>query len=140
AAERVKPVVLELGGKNPLIAFPDADPERVAEAVVAGMNFGWCGQSCGSTSRAFLHADIHDAVVARVLERLKDIRPGLPANPQTRMGAMVSRAQHERALGFISTALAEGATLAAGGKRPDDPDLNNGHFLLPTVFTNVTHE
>ncbi|EEI19817.1 hypothetical protein HMPREF0497_1385, partial [Lentilactobacillus buchneri ATCC 11577] len=57
AAETVKPVLLELGGKNALIAYPDVDPATVASAVVAGMNFSWCGQSCGSTSRAFIHAD-----------------------------------------------------------------------------------
>ena len=66
AADTVKPLLLELGGKNALIAYPDADPDEVAAAVVGGMNFTWCGQSCGSTSRAFVHAAIHDAVVERV--------------------------------------------------------------------------
>src|SRR5437870_3269632 len=65
AADTLKPVTLELGGKNALIAYPDADPDEVAQGVIAGMNFTWCGQSCGSTSRAFLHADIHDAVLER---------------------------------------------------------------------------
>src|SRR5271168_682115 len=71
AAETVKPVMLELGGKNALIAYPDADPDDVAGAVIAGMNFTWCGQSCGSTSRAFLHEAIHDKVVDKVRERIK---------------------------------------------------------------------
>ena len=65
AADRIKPVLLELGGKNALIAFPDADPGEVAQAMIAGMNFAWCGQSCGSTSRAFIHEAIHDAVLTR---------------------------------------------------------------------------
>lgn len=63
AADTLKGVLLELGGKNALIAYPDADPDAVAAGVIGGMNFTWCGQSCGSTSRAFLHEKIHDAVI-----------------------------------------------------------------------------
>src|SRR5712672_2839620 len=66
AADTLKRVLLELGGKNALIAYPDADPDAVAGGVVGGMNFTWCGQSCGSTSRAFIHEKIYDAVIARV--------------------------------------------------------------------------
>src|SRR5947208_10219437 len=71
ASDTVKPVILELGGKNALIAFPDANVEEVAGAVIAGMNFTWCGQSCGSTSRAFIHEKIYDAALARVKEKIK---------------------------------------------------------------------
>src|SRR5580658_958005 len=87
ASDTVKPVMLELGGKNALIAYPDADPDDVAGAVVAGMNFTWCGQSCGSTSRAFLHEAIHDKVVDKVRERIKRFKPGIPTDPATTMGA-----------------------------------------------------
>ncbi len=66
ASDTLKPVLLELGGKNALIAYPDSDPSKIADAIVAGMNFGWCGQSCGSTSRAFLHDELHDAVVSQL--------------------------------------------------------------------------
>src|SRR5580704_18124684 len=83
ASDTVKPVMLELGGKNALIAYPDADAEEVAGAVVAGMNFTWCGQSCGSTSRAFLHANIYDTVVEKVRERIKYYQPGIPTDPAT---------------------------------------------------------
>ena len=78
AAETMKKVGLELGGKNPLIAYPDADPAKVAAGVVRGMNFTWCGQSCGSTSRAFLHDSLHDAVLEQVAAQVRAIRPGLP--------------------------------------------------------------
>ena len=67
AADTMKKVTLELGGKNALIAFPDADPADVAAAAVRGMNFTWCGQSCGSTSRAFLHESIHDRVLDKII-------------------------------------------------------------------------
>ncbi len=137
AAETLKPVLLELGGKNALIGFADADPDEVADAVVAGMNFIWCGQSCGSTSRAFLHDDIHDAVLEKVAEKIKRHKPGLPTDPDTTMGALVSKAQYDKTLSYIDIAKAEGARLLCGGKRPDDPALENGFFVEPTVFHGV---
>ena len=140
AAETLKPLLLELGGKNALIAFPDADPDEVADAVIAGMNFTWCGQSCGSTSRAFLHADIHDQVLERVTAAAARFRPGPPTDPKTTMGALVSRAQYERTLRYIETAHAEGARLVTGGGPPDDPKLKDGFFIEPTIFADVTPE
>jgi betaine-aldehyde dehydrogenase len=138
AADTIKPVLLELGGKNALIAFGDADPEEVATAVVSGMNFTWCGQSCGSTSRAFLHEDIHDAVVSEVAERAAHFKPGIPTDPATTMGAIASKAQYERVLRYIETAKAEGARLVCGGNRPDAPELAGGNFVEPTIFADVT--
>jgi betaine-aldehyde dehydrogenase len=138
AAETTKPVLLELGGKNALIAFPDADPDAVAAGIVAGMNFTWCGQSCGSTSRAFVHASIHDAVTARVKERCRAFRPGLPTDMATTMGALSSRAQYERVLHYIEVGQAEGARLLCGGGPPADSALGAGLFIEPTVFVGVT--
>ncbi len=86
AADTLKPVLLELGGKNALIAFPDADLEAVSAAVVDGMNFTWCGQSCGSTSRAFVHEKIYDQVLARVRQSIKRYKPGLPTDPSDHHG------------------------------------------------------
>ncbi len=138
AAETVKPVTLELGGKNALIAFPDADPIEVAAAMVAGMNFTWCGQSCGSTSRAFVHASIYNAVIDSVERRCADYRPGIPTDMETSMGALISKAQFDRVLGYIEVGRAEGARLVCGGGRPTDPALANGFFIEPTVFADVT--
>lgn len=138
ASDTIKPVLLELGGKNALIAYADADPGRVADAVIAGMNFTWCGQSCGSTSRAFIHRDIYDAVLERVKTRIARFKPGLPTDPATTMGAIVSARQLDRIEGFIASAREEGARLVCGGKRPDDPALARGHYLEPTVFADVT--
>ncbi len=140
ASDTLKPVLLELGGKNALIAYPDADPDAVAAAVVAGMNFTWCGQSCGSTSRAFVHADIHDAVIAGVRARIAAFRPGIPTEDATTMGAIVSRAQLDRVLGYIEAAKADGASLVCGGRQPDDPRLAKGFYVEPTVFAGVTQE
>jgi betaine-aldehyde dehydrogenase len=138
ASDTVKPVLLELGGKNALIAYPDADPDEVAAAVIGGMNFTWCGQSCGSTSRAFVHAAIHDAVVERVKERVRAFKPGVATDPATTMGAMASQAQLERTLSHIDSANKEGARLLCGGGRPTDPALAKGFFVEPTVFVDVT--
>jgi betaine-aldehyde dehydrogenase len=137
-ADTLKQVLLELGGKNALIAFADADPDEVAAAAVAGMNFTWCGQSCGSTSRAFIHEAIHDAVVDRIAKHCEHYRPGLPDDPATTMGAIVSQVQFDRVMGYIESAKAEGATLIHGGGAPDAPELKNGWFIEPTVFAGVT--
>ncbi|MEQ8488276.1 MAG: aldehyde dehydrogenase family protein [Marinovum algicola] len=137
ASDTIKSVLLELGGKNALIAYPDSDPDAIAKAIIAGMNFGWCGQSCGSTSRAFLHADIHDAVVDRLAEAVAHLRPGLPTDPEASMGALVSRTHFDRVMGFIQTAKSEGARLVAGGHAVTDGPLANGTFIAPTIFADV---
>jgi len=138
ASDTVKPVLLELGGKNALIAYPDADPREVAQAMVAGMNFTWCGQSCGSTSRAFVHRDIYDAVLDALPETIARFRPGIPTDDATTMGAIVSRTQMERVMDYIASARQEGARLVAGGGPPADPALAQGFFVEPTVFADVT--
>jgi betaine-aldehyde dehydrogenase len=137
AETAVKHVTLELGGKNPLVAFADADVDRVAQAAVDGMNFSWQGQSCGSTSRILLHEDIHDAVVERILDRVRAIRLGDPLDPATTMGPINSRAQYDKVLSYIALGREEGATLVAGGGRPKGPGFERGFWIEPTVFTGV---
>ncbi len=137
ASDTLKAVMLELGGKNALIAFPDADPDEVADGVIGGMNFTWCGQSCGSTSRAFIHERIYDAVLTKVKAKIGRYRPGIATDPATTMGAIISKTQYERILGFIDSAKAEGARLLTGGGKPSDPALAKGLFIEPTVFADV---
>jgi betaine-aldehyde dehydrogenase len=134
ASDTLKPVMLELGGKNALIAYPDADPDEVAGGVIGGMNFTWCGQSCGSTSRAFLHEKIYDAVLERVKKQITHYKPGVPTDPATTMGAIISKTQFDRVMSFIDSAKQEGATLIAGGGPPKDPALAKGFYIEPTVF------
>jgi betaine-aldehyde dehydrogenase len=102
------------------------------------MNFTWCGQSCGSTSRLFVHESIHDQVVASMLQAIRHYQPGIPTDMATTMGCIVSQQQHEKIMAYIALGQAEGATLAYGGQRPSDPALAKGWFVQPTVFTNVT--
>jgi betaine-aldehyde dehydrogenase len=136
-ADRLKHVTLELGGKNACIVYPDADLEKATAGAVNGMNFTWCGQSCGSTSRLFLHEAVYDRVLEGMLEAIKVYKPGIPTEMDTTMGAIISRAQHEKIMGYIDIGRKEGAKLACGGKAPDDPLLARGWFIEPTVFTGV---
>lgn len=139
AADKVMPAQLELGGKNPLIICPDADLERAIGGAVAGMNFTWAGQSCGSTSRCFVHRSVYDHVITRIRELVAQRhRCGLPTDPATTMGCLISRAQFDKTMGFIASAHAEGARLVCGGGRPADPALANGWFVEATVFADVT--
>jgi betaine-aldehyde dehydrogenase len=137
ASDTLKPVLLELGGKNALIAFPDADLEAVSAAVVDGMNFTWCGQSCGSTSRAFIHEKIYDAVIERAKASIKRYKPGIPTDPSTTMGSIISQVQYDRIMKYIAAGTEDGARLVSGGKRPDDPALAKGLFIEPTIFADV---
>ncbi len=137
ASDTIKPVLLELGGKNAFIAFPDMDPDEIAEGLIRGMNFGWCGQSCGSTSRAFIHEAIYDRVVESLGKHVARFRPGLPTDPKTTMGALISEAHRDRVLRYIETAKLEGARLLYGGGVPTDPELAGGYYVEPTIFADV---
>ena len=140
AAAGIKAVSLELGGKNPLIVFPDVDIDKAAAAAVAGMNFTVSqGQSCGSSSRVFVHRRIHERFVAAVLERAATIRIGLPELESTQMGPVVSRRQYERVMGYIESGRKEGAKLACGGGHAPGEQLKRGYFIDVTVFDGVAH-
>ncbi|RKE38553.1 betaine-aldehyde dehydrogenase [Paraburkholderia sp. BL23I1N1] len=138
AAEGLKPVLLELGGKNAMIVYPDADFEAAAASAVRGMNFTWCGQSCGSTSRLFLHESIHDVVLDRIVELTGAAHyPGLPTDLRTTMGAVISGQQLDKAMMYIAGAVQEGARVVFGGGRPRDPQLAKGFYLEPTILADV---
>lgn len=133
----VKHVTLELGGKNPLIAFPDVTPDRVATAAVAGMNFGHQGQSCGSTSRLFVHASMYEEVLERVVTAVAELKVGDPMNPSTDMGPLNSAAHRSRVGALIDEARRSGARLLTGGERPQGDRFSRGFWLEPTVFADV---
>src|SRR5215510_3443898 len=133
----IKHVTLELGGKNPLIAFPDMDPDIVAKIAVAGMNFAWQGQSCGSTSRLLLHEDLYKPVLERVVERVKSLRLADPLDDKAQMGPINSRRHYERVISMVQSGVSDGAKLMTGGKRPGGGDFARGYWLEPTVFADV---
>ena len=133
----MKHVTLELGGKNACVIYPDADLEKAAQAAIDGMNFTWCGQSCGSTSRLFIHSSVYDQVMKMALKRVEFYRPGLPTDMATTMGCIVSKPQLDKIMSYIDIAKSEGATLVFGGSRPSSPELSRGLFVEPTIFTDV---
>ncbi len=121
-----------------MIVFPDADFEKAVAGAVRGMNFTWCGQSCGSTSRLFVHDSLHDRFVEALVRQVNaSHKPGIATDARTTMGALVNRAQYERTLRYIGEAKDQGASLVCGGKHPDDPHLADGFFVEPTIFADV---
>ncbi|MFW3169158.1 aldehyde dehydrogenase family protein [Geodermatophilus sp. CPCC 206100] len=131
AADRVKVVTLELGGKNPLIVFADADLDAAVAGAVHGMNFTWQGQSCGSTSRAYVHRSVWDRFLAGVEARLGGLRVGDPFDETTDVGAIVHRGQYDRVSRYVEAGLDDPrARLVVGGSRRDEKGL----FIEPTVF------
>ncbi|MEF2978919.1 aldehyde dehydrogenase family protein [Subtercola sp. YIM 133946] len=131
----VKEVTLELGGKNALIAYPDADPVEVGSAAVRGMNFAWSGQSCGSTSRLLVHDSIADDVITTIRRSLQGRKIGSPLDPASAQGPLVNGLQYTRVLDYIQSAQADGAEVVAGGGRPAGQPT--GYFIEPTILDRV---
>jgi betaine-aldehyde dehydrogenase len=138
AGKSLKQLTLELGGKNALIACADAGIDEVADGVVRGMNFRYVtGQSCNSTSRVFLHEDIHDKALEAIVSRVASLKLGLPSDRDAEVGCLSSKAQFDKTLSYIAMGLEDGARLALGGRRSADPRLAGGFFVEPTVFADV---
>ncbi|AEA80652.1 aldehyde dehydrogenase [Candidatus Pelagibacter sp. IMCC9063] len=137
AAPYLKNVSLELGGKNPLMVFDDADPEFAADLAIKGMNLSRQGQSCSSTSRVLVHKSLKENFVKHLVEKAKKIPVGLPWIETNEIGPIVSKRQFDKVMEYIETGKKEGAKLVLGGDNPQDPELKNGFFINPTIFTDV---
>jgi betaine-aldehyde dehydrogenase len=139
AAEHIKHVTVELGGKNPFVLFPDADVRRAAQAAVKGMNLARSsGQSCQSTSRIYVHADIKAAFLDALLEVVAGLTIGDPHDESTDLGPLSYRQHYDRVLNYIASGRSDGATLLAGGGRP--AALERGYYVAPTIFSDVTDD
>lgn len=136
AAEGIRHVTMELGGKSPLIVFEDADIESAIGAAMLG-NFYSTGQICSNGTRVFVQKAIKEKFLSRLAERTAAIRLGDPMDPDTQLGPMVSGAQRDKVLAYIEKARAEGGRLVAGGARAE---LNSGFYVQPTVFADITDE
>jgi len=135
ADSNVKRVVLECGGKNPCVVLEDAeDLDMVAQHVVNAV-FWNMGQNCSSNSRLIVHKDIKEALIERILHRLRDWRTGHPFDPSSRLGAIVSKQQYNKILEHIALAKEEGAKLIAGGEIENH---GSGFYIEPTIFDDVT--
>ncbi|MGJ0203415.1 aldehyde dehydrogenase family protein [Leucobacter sp. gxy201] len=132
-----KRVSLELGGKNAMIVFDDADLDKAAQGAIAGMNFTWSGQSCGSNSRLLVQRGIHDRLVERIAQNLEGHRLGDPLDPEAQQGTVIHERHYDTVMGYIDQARAEGGTIVTGGEKPADPALGDGLFVPPTVITGL---
>lgn len=139
AADRFARVSLELGGKSPHLVFPDADLEKAAAGVVAGV-FGAAGQTCIAGSRALVHRDVYADMASRLVERARRIKLGDPLDEATEMGPLASPAQHKKVLEYIKIGLDEGAELLCGGQAPEGGGLKSGWFVEPTIFGAVRND
>ncbi|MBI2220917.1 MAG: betaine-aldehyde dehydrogenase [Acidobacteria bacterium] len=138
AADTLKHITLELGGKSPNIVLPDADLEAAIRGATVGIFYGK-GEVCAAGSRLLVARSIKDEFMEKLAARTRKMTPGDPLDPKTKLGAIASKTQMERVLGYIETAKREGATLVAGGGRADI-GTGKGYFLQPTVFDGVTPE
>ncbi|WP_455912724.1 aldehyde dehydrogenase family protein [Pseudomonas putida] len=134
AAETIKGVSLELGGKSSLLVLADADLDLAVELACGGGFFN-AGQMCSATSRVLVADSLADAFLQRLQTRAEGIRVADPFADEVEMGALINRAQYQRVLGHIQRGIADGARLLCGGERP--AELAKGYFIRPTVFTDV---
>lgn len=132
-AETLKRVHFELGGKNPVIVFEDADLDRALDAVVF-MIYSLNGERCTSSSRLLVQDSIADAFHARLVERVKALKVGHPLDPETEVGPLIHSTHVAKVMGYVGVGRTEGATLAAGGARIGDA----GCFVQPVLFTDAT--
>jgi betaine-aldehyde dehydrogenase len=137
AAPTVKRVALELGGKNPNVLFADADlPAAIDNALTAV--FLDSGQVCSAGARLLVEESIHDEVVDALVARAEQIRLGGPFDPEAETGPLISGEHRAKVEAYVADALADGATLRCGGRRPDDPELSAGFYYLPTILDDCT--
>jgi len=136
AARRFLPLTLELGGKGPVIVFPDADLDRAAKAVGYGI-FGNAGQMCWAASRLL----VHESIRAPFLEKIRGIAESLKLGPGVlegvEMGPLVSKEQAERVLDYVRDARESGGKVVTGGEKADEPALSAGNFVRPTILADV---
>jgi 5-carboxymethyl-2-hydroxymuconic-semialdehyde dehydrogenase len=136
-AKTLKRVHFELGGKNPVIVFADADIDRAVDAAVF-MIYSLNGERCTSSSRLLVEASIYDSFTAKVAERAKAIKVGHPLDPHTEVGPLIHPVHEKKVLSYFDIGRADGATVAAGGAKFDGPD--GGCYVQPTLFTNATNQ
>ncbi len=134
AASNVKKIALELGGKNPNIVFADCDFDVALDYALNAVFFH-AGQICSAGSRLLLEDSIHDRFVEELAKRMEKIVLGSGFEEKTQMGPLISAAHRQTVEEYVALARKEGAKLITGGKRPENPELANGFFYLPTLFT-----
>lgn len=133
AADRIIPLTLELGGKSPNLVFADADMTQAVPGSLRAFVVN-AGQICMAGSRLLLQKEIHDEFVGALSQAIQTVRPGQMIGPVT------TEAQYRKVQEYYAIARQEGATAAAGGALPDDPELRGGYFVNPTIYTGVKND
>lgn len=136
AAQSLKRVSLELGGKNAQIVMPDANLDLALNGVLWGA-FGTTGQRCTATSRLILHEAIHDRFLSMLVKRAQQLRLGNGLDPNTEVGPLINPQQKETVASYVKIAQSEGAKLETGGEAYTQGECRKGIFFLPTIFSNV---
>ncbi|MFT7595807.1 MAG: 5-carboxymethyl-2-hydroxymuconic-semialdehyde dehydrogenase [Paracoccaceae bacterium] len=134
-ADTLKRVHFELGGKNPVIVFDDADQDRALDAAIF-MIYSLNGERCTSSSRLLLQSNIADDFLAKLTARVNNIRVGHPLDPATEIGPLIHKTHFDKVTSYFDVARKDGATIAAGGTRVGD----KGYFVRPTLFTGATND
>ncbi len=134
AADTVKRLSLELGGKSPNIVFADSDLDAAAKGAFNGIFYGK-GEVCAAGSRLFVERSAHDEILEKLVARTERLQPGDPLHPKTRLGALVSKGQRESVLSYVEKGCGEGAEVAIGGTAAEVD--GKGYFMQPTVLTGV---
>lgn len=129
----------ELGGNNTVVVLKGADLNKVADGVI-GNGFACCGQWCTGTGRIIVESEIHDKLTELLLERIDNIKTGNGLDSEVMMGPLINEIQLKRVEEAVNSAGREGAQILCGGKRPDQPELQNGNFFEPTLITEITSE
>jgi 5-carboxymethyl-2-hydroxymuconic-semialdehyde dehydrogenase len=137
-APTLKRTHFELGGKNPVIVFDDADFDRALDAVVF-MIYSLNGQRCTSSSRLLIQSGIRDRFLAALKERVAKLRVGHPLDPNTEVGPLIHHTHRDKVLGFMDAARDDGATIAIGGGKYSGDVDSNGNYVQPTLFTNANN-
>ncbi len=139
AAEHITDLTLELGGKSPIVVFPDADIEQAVKTTILAIFYN-TGECCSAGSRLFLHSDIKDEFLDRLADAAEDLTVDDPLLDSTRLGPKVSQEQVERTMEYIQSARDSGATFVTGGGAPDDEALSDGCFVAPTLIDGLDHD
>ena len=139
AGSHMKHATMELGGKSPIIIFDDADVENAVSGAMLG-NFYSTGQVCSNGTRVFVQDGIYERFLERLTARTSKIVIGDPLDPDTQMGPLINKAQHDKVTDYIEIGKSEGAKLHYGGAVPQLQGFENGLFVEPTIFTAVTDD
>lgn len=139
ASATLKYVTLELGGKSPLIVFDDAKLDNAVGAALLA-NFYSAGEVCSNGTRVFVHKNVREAFLKKLMDRVSAMRVGDPMDPSTQVGALISEAHMNKVLGYIERGVAEGAKLLCGGYRVTAGGCDKGFFVAPTVFDGCTDD